>query len=184
MGSGGLVELAQQAADAPTRENLNQLAEASRPLVERSLRSWLRDPEEIGDFCQNVLVRVFLSLRERQLNDPSRYIVWLHRIVRSCLVDEYRRRQRSFDQVSLSDTALEHLLPPCWDAVPRPELHAALGKLSRKRRRTLLLHDVLGYSVQEIMSFTPHTTEDAVRQQLRRARQDMRSFLRTAAGSR
>src|SRR5687768_16186076 len=128
------------------------------------------------DWSQEAWVRVFRALPS--FRGESRFTTWLHRIaVNSALHGRRWRERRVRHEEPLPPTLS---LPESGDrTVLRLRLEHALESLPDRMRQVLVLHDVEGYTHEEIAEFmgvTPGTSKS----QLFKARARMRDILRPA----
>lgn len=126
------------------------------------------------DWAQEAWVRVFRALPS--FRGESRFTTWLHRIaVNSALHGRRWRERRARNEAPLPPT-----LPvsgPSDQSVLRLRLERALEKLPDRMRQVIVLHDVEGYTHEEIgeaLGVTPGTSKS----QLFKARARMRELLR------
>jgi RNA polymerase sigma-70 factor (ECF subfamily) len=129
------------------------------------------------DWAQEAWVRVFRALPG--FRGESRFTTWLHRIaVNSALHGRRWRERRARHEAAMPET-----LPGSGGGgehtVLRLRLERAMEKLPERMRQVLVLHDVEGYTHEEIGAFlgvTPGTSKS----QLFKARARMRDLLRPA----
>jgi RNA polymerase sigma-70 factor (ECF subfamily) len=103
---------------------------------------------------------------------------WLHRIARNTAFDRLRKQTTAVpDDAERADESAETSVLR-WEA--HADLAIALRSLPLAQRRTIVLHDVAGYSSHEIATLDaiPYHT---VRTRLFRARRAMRAALTTKA---
>jgi len=137
------------------------------------------DDELARDLAQEAFLRAY---RARGSYDPRRPIwPWLSRIARNLVVnavrDEGRRRSRlePFDDEKLASAGSEGDPEAAYvNGHLRRTIQLALGELSPRSRRILLLRSSGGLSHREIAE-AERMTEDAVKAQLKRGRQTFRT---------
>jgi RNA polymerase sigma-70 factor (ECF subfamily) len=159
--------------------------EAAGELARRHLRACravalaiVREVPGAEDVCQDAFV--YAMERIDDCRDPARFGSWLRQIARSRAKNYLRSRRigrvLGLDQISLpvvGDSPEEESVR----ADARERLLAALGELSETRREVVLLHDLEGWTHQEIadrMELPPGT----VRSHLHHARSKLRELLR------
>ena len=126
------------------------------------------------DWAQEAWVRVFRALPS--FRGESRFTTWLHRIAVNSALHGRRWRERR----ARNEAPLTPALPvggPTEQAVLRMRLERALEKLPDRMRQVIVLHDVEGYTHEEIgeaLGVTPGTSKS----QLFKARARMRELLR------
>lgn len=125
------------------------------------------------DWAQEAWVRVFRALPS--FRGESRFTTWLHRIaVNSALHGRRWRERRARHETELPPTLTTGGASD--QTVLRMRLERALEKLPDRMRQVLVLHDVEGYTHEEIGEFlgvTPGTSKS----QLFKARARMRELL-------
>ena len=155
-------------------------AEAIRGLYSRHstrvysvIRRLAGDDALAEDWAQEAWVRVFRALPG--FRGESRFTTWLHRIAVNSALHGRRWRERR----ARHETALPPSLTQTSSgdqAVLRMKLERALEKLPDRMRQVIVLHDVEGYTHEEIAEFmgvTPGTSKS----QLFKARARMRELL-------
>ena len=138
----------------------------------------LRDIDRAEDALQDALVIAWRDLRD--LRDPDRFDVWLHRlVVRECIGQAMRERRR---------IANLRLLPVDGPAAPddilsvadRDELERGFRRLSPEQRAILVLHHYEGYTPSEIAD-TLGIPPGTARSRLHNAHRAMRAALEADA---
>jgi RNA polymerase sigma-70 factor (ECF subfamily) len=156
-------------------EAVRELYERYAPRVYAVVRRLAGDDALAEDWAQEAWVRAIRALPA--FRGDSRFSTWLHRIaVNSALHGRRWRERRTRNEVAL---------PPMLATGTRGEqttlritLERALQALPDGMRQVLVLHDVEGYTHEEIGSFmgvTPGTSKS----QLFKARARMRKLLRS-----
>ena len=154
-------------------------AAALRPHYDDAVRycralcaSWA--PHEAEDVLQTALLRAYQAFP--RLRDPARFRPWLFRTLTRTHATAVKRH------------ALRRLVPFPIDAEralglfaeptePELALRAALDRLGRKERATLLLFEVAGLSVDEVREALGDRTASAVKVRLHRTRARLRAML-------
>ncbi|HEX2090763.1 MAG TPA: sigma-70 family RNA polymerase sigma factor [Longimicrobiaceae bacterium] len=128
------------------------------------------------DWAQEAWVRAVRALPG--FRGDSRFSTWLHRIAVNTALHARRSRERRVGrEAPLDDTLLER--PAGENTLLRLRLERALERLPEGMRRVLVLHDVEGYTHEEIgamLGVAPGTCKS----QLFKARARMRQLLTSA----
>jgi RNA polymerase sigma-70 factor (ECF subfamily) len=107
------------------------------------------DEELACDLTQDVFVRAFGQLAA--FRGDSAFTTWLHRIAVTTALNQMRKvkRIREHEEALGED---DHHAAPAREADPdlKTRLHAAIDALPEGLRMTVLLHDVEGYTHNEI----------------------------------
>jgi RNA polymerase sigma-70 factor (ECF subfamily) len=131
------------------------------------------------DWAQEAWIRVFRALPS--FRGESRFTTWLHRIAVNSALHGRRWRERRVRHESPMPSTLP--MGESGDStVLRLRLERALEKLPDRMRQVLVLHDVEGYTHEEIAEFmgvTPGTSKS----QLFKARARMRELLHPKRGA-
>lgn len=146
-------------------------------------RRYAGSHEDAADVVQDAFVKIYQGLAG--LEQPAAFFSWARRIVINTALDHIRRRRRSAAvEVDIAGDAREREVE---DQGERPdhgierreffaELESALGELPPRQREVVLLHDVEGFSGEEIAEILgiPRAT---VRSNLFYAREKLRRSL-------
>ena len=128
------------------------------------------------DWAQEAWVRAIRALPT--FRGDSQFTTWLHRIaVNSALHGRRSRERRSGRETGIDDTV--SVAPAAETTVLRLRLEKAMERLPEGMRRVLVLHDVEGYTHEEIgamLGINPGTCKS----QLFKARARMRTLLSPA----
>jgi RNA polymerase sigma-70 factor, ECF subfamily len=133
------------------------------------------------DWSQEAWVRVIRALPS--FRGEARFTTWLHRIaVNSALHARRWRQRRVAREEPMPDSGALAASTPATDdrTVLRASLERALERLPERMRQVLVLHDVEGYTHEEIgelLGVMPGTSKS----QLFKARAKMRELLGAAA---
>lgn len=164
-----LVRRAQQ-GDVGAFESLYRI---HAPAAFAVCRRMLGDDEEAREQLQDVFVRAWERLPS--FRGESSLATWLHRLAVNVVLERLRSSKReNARRADVSDDAIGH--SPEGDVDARMDLDAALGTLAPGARQVFVLHDVYGYSHDEIASLAGIAPATA-RVQLWRARRALMRIL-------
>ena len=143
------------------------------PRVYAVVRRIAGDDQTAQDYAQETWVRVIRALPT--FRGESKFSTWLHRVAVNAALQARRRESTRQDrEVPIPDTVPGP--SSTGDPLLAQRLEAALDRLPERMRRVLILHDVEGYTHQdigELMGVTPGTSKS----QLFKARAKMRQWL-------
>ena len=136
----------------------------------------------LGDWhkAEDITQETFLRLRQaaRNYEPQARFTTWLYRIVHNLSVDQRRKAVR--DPISLDAMQTEREDPGEADSPEKHELaqrvQDAVGELSERQRRAIILHRYEGLSHAEISEVTGWS-KSAVESLLVRAYENLRKKL-------
>ena len=155
-------------------EAVRELYRRYSPRVYAVVRRLAGDDQLAEDWAQEAWVRAIRALPT--FRGEARFSTWLHRIaVNSALHGRRWRDRRARHEVALSPATPASVRPE--ETTLRIGLERALDQLPNGMRQVLVLHDVQGYTHEEIaqaLGVTPGTSKS----QLFKARARMRSILR------
>lgn len=136
------------------------------------------DDATAEDWAQEAWVRAIRALPE--FREESRFSTWLHRIaVNAALQGRRSGGRRSGREVPLDATGVLADPAPADQPLLRKRLQAAIERLPERMRRVLVLHDVEGYTHEEIGEILG-VTAGTCKSQLFKARAKMREMLSPA----
>ena len=139
-----------------------------------SLARWLLGQDEVDDAVQEVFIRVWEKLGT--FSGQSAFGTWLHRVAVNHLLRRRQRRALHWSRHTADDEALGGVAGP----VSRPDLKVALeasvGRLPAGAREVFVLHDMEGYTHEEI-GRSLDIDAGTSRSQLHRARMLLRGML-------
>ena len=137
------------------------------------------DDELARDFTQETFIRAFDRLHT--FRGESRFSTWLHTITTSVVLNGLRKTKRFRTQTTLE--AAEGMSIGARSAEPdlRMRLHAAIDALPDRYRTVVVMHDVEGYTHEEIAE-TLGVEVGTSKAQLSRARAKLRETLADFAG--
>jgi len=138
--------------------------------------------DDAEDLVQDLLLKLFPRLQEMQQIDLL--APWLSRILYRLFIDNIRRQQRSpidlmGDDEIIYETHASPMDGPAEVAhieLTHERINQALQQLSEEHRVLVMLHDVEGYSLQEINSMTDIPI-GTIKSRLSRGRQKIREIM-------
>lgn len=143
------------------------------PRVYAVVRRIAGDDDLAEDCAQEAWIRVFRALPD--FRGDSRFSTWLHRIAVNTALEGLRRARRlDARRAPLSEAVPDE--PVRGDPLLADRLEAALDRVPAGMRKILVLHDVEGYTHQDIgemLDINPGTSKS----QLFKARARMRTIL-------
>jgi RNA polymerase sigma-70 factor, ECF subfamily len=155
---------------------IRQLYDQYAPRVYAVVRRLAGDDALAEDWAQEAWVRALRALPS--FRGDARFSTWLHRVaVNSALHARRGRERRVSREVELPEFLPGSATQPQTEL--RMELQAALDTLPAGMRQILVLHDVEGYThedIGELLGVAPGTSKS----QLFKARARMRQMLRPA----
>ncbi len=143
--------------------------------------------EDAEDLIQELLTKLYP--RRRELEEVERLRPWLIRVMYRLFIDSHRRRTRSPVHLAVDNAAesgfdpIDQLAAPEGDpaviieeAARQRQLLLAVDRLSDDHRAVLSLHDIEGYTLEEmqVMLDCPIGT---LKSRLHRARNRLRALL-------
>lgn len=169
-------------AKRTSHQHYTDLVQPHIGVLYRMAFRWTQHREASEDLVQDVLTRLVDRVDEMEAIDQLR--PWLVRILYRRFVDLYRRNARSpveNDHPWHADTALlEDMAADERNAVDQLEWQQALllglETLDDDQRDAVLLHDVEGYTAQEIAEILD-TSIGTVKSRVHRGRKKLKEFL-------
>jgi RNA polymerase sigma-70 factor, ECF subfamily len=132
------------------------------------------------DWAQEAWVRIFRALGT--FRGDARFTTWLHRIaVNSALHGRRWRERRVKHEAPIPESMPVRAKPE--ETLLRLRLEKAMQQLPERMRQVLVLHDVEGYTHEDIAEFLG-VTAGTSKSQLFKARARMRELLRPAMEAR
>jgi RNA polymerase sigma-70 factor, ECF subfamily len=169
------VQLIRQACEG-NGSAVRALYERYAPRVYAVVRRIAGDDDLAQDYAQEAWIRAIRALPT--FRGDARFSTWLHRIaVNSALQALKKADTRSRRETPLPDTVAVH--PQEGDALLVELLERAMDQLPDGMRQVLILHDVEGYTHEEIGELLG-VTSGTSKSQLFKARGKMRELLRPA----
>jgi RNA polymerase sigma-70 factor, ECF subfamily len=144
------------------------------PRVDAVVRRLVHDIDEAADICQEVWIQIFRALPS--FRGDSQFSTWAHRIAVNRTLNALRRARRLLgtQEELLEDTVIVE------DDVEQPfvreSITHALDRLPRGARTVFVLHDVEGYTHEEIATQLGITAGGS-KSQLFKARAKLRRLL-------
>ena len=177
-----------QEGDEAAFEHLYRLH--SRQVYHLCLRM-TRNRTESEDLTQEIFVQVYKKLLT--FRGAAAFSSWLHRVAVNIVLMKYRKKhlsEVSSDEWASSDSescgysgALAHHDKRLAGCVDRLALESAVATLSPGYRAAFLLHDVFGYSYEEIACILD-CTSGTCKSQLHKARLRLRQYFLGCAAQR
>jgi len=169
------IELIQRAQNGEPRA-IRELYRLYSPRVYAVVKRLAGDDALAEDWAQEAWVRVFRALGT--FRGEARFATWLHRIaVNSALHGRRWRDRRTRHEAPLEDTVPTRVTSE--DVLLRMKLERAMKNLPERMRQVLVLHDIEGFTHEEIAEFLG-VTAGTSKSQLFKARARMRELLRPA----
>ena len=155
-----------------TRELFTFLVKSSQKEFRRFLAALCcGDTQLADDIAQDSFLKAYMSLDS--ISDPSNFKSWLYRIG----INTFVSHKRAAHPMLRETEAAGHASDSTADAAFRYQaLYEALDRLLPRERSVILLYYMEGYSAREIADISG-STEAAVKQQLSRGRQHLRSLI-------
>lgn len=129
--------------------------------------------DEAEDIAQESLVKAYIASEKH--TDIENFAAWLYKIAYRTFLDHCRNGNHTKPlelAVNVCDDRHEADNAFCYQ-----DLYLALDTLPQQERTSLLLFYIKGYSVREISHITD-CSEDAVKKQLSRGREHMRTKIK------
>ncbi len=187
LGDAALSDAAQRAAAQAERADVEAATAGDRRAFERLYRTHgqrvfalcLRMCGERGlaeELVQDVFVRAWQKLES--FRGDAAFSTWLHRVAVNIVLSRRKQDGRTRDRTVADDDAV-HVVPARSVSVgDRMDLEAAIATLPAGARRIFVLHDVEGYTHEEIGELLGITSGGS-KAQLHRARLLLREVLST-----
>ena len=169
-----LDDLATQRAKAGALEALAQVYRAYGGVVYTLARRICRSPEDAEDVLQETFLEIMKSIGAFRGAGPGSLTAWIKRVAASKALMKLRREKyRDTDELSEDG----------WQAVRRDgdvalqlDLEAALQRLPERSRAVVWLHDVEGYTHEDIAEMMGMTVSFS-KSQLARAHARLKQWL-------
>ncbi len=151
------------------------LYERYSPRVYAVVRRIAADDDLAQDYAQEAWIRAIRALPT--FRGEARFSTWLHRIAVNSALQAVRRAETRAKREGPMPESLA-VAPPPGDALLSRKLEWALDRLPTRMRKVLTLHDVEGYTHDEIGELLG-TTAGTSKSQLFKARGKMRVLLKS-----
>jgi RNA polymerase sigma-70 factor (ECF subfamily) len=170
-------------ATAGDERAMRMLWHRHRGHVDAVIRRLVDDPDQAADVAQEVWVQVFRALPSWR--EDARFTTWLHRVAVNRTLNALRAIRRTGRYESPLDVEAWDSGPAAAAAAPVPEaeraltaqaIAAAARQLAPGARQVFYLHDVEGYTHEEIAT-SLGITSGGSKSQLFKARAKLRRLL-------
>ncbi len=165
-------QIIREACDGDGRA-VRALYERYAPRVYAVVRRIAGDDETAQDYAQEAWIRAIRALPT--FRGDARFSTWLHRIAVNSALQALRKAETRQKRESPMPDAIP-VSSGSGDPLLAVRLEAALDRLPEGMRRVLILHDVEGYThedIGELLGVAPGTSKS----QLFKARAKMRQWL-------
>lgn len=152
---------------------VRMLYERYAPRVHAVVRRIAGDDELAQDYAQEAWIRAIRALPT--FRGDSRFSTWLHRIAVNAALQAARKAETRNKRLAPMPEQVP-VAPPRGDALLQQRLEWALDRLPEGMRRVMILHDVEGYTHEEIGEVLG-VTSGTSKSQLFKARAKMRDML-------
>jgi RNA polymerase sigma-70 factor (ECF subfamily) len=171
-------QLLRLAADGDARA-IRTLYDRYAPRVYAVVRRIAADDDLAQDYAQEAWIRAIRALPT--FRGDSRFSTWLHRIAVNAALQALRKAEA---RTKREGPAPEDVpIPPSHgDSLLQKRLERALDELPEGMRQVLILHDVEGYTHEEIGDVLG-VTSGTSKSQLFKARAKMRALLENLGGA-
>ena len=154
---------------------MRALYEKYSPRVYAVVRRIAADDDLAQDYAQEAWIRAIRALPT--FRGEARFSTWLHRIAVNSALQAVRRAETRHQREAPMPESLA-VEAPARDALLSQKLEWALDHLPARMRKVLILHDVEGYTHDEIGELLG-TTSGTSKSQLFKARGKMRVLLKS-----
>jgi len=165
-------ELIRLAADGDARA-IRSLYDRYAPRVYAVVRRIAGDEDLAQDYAQEAWIRAIRALPT--FRGDARFSTWLHRIAVNAALQALRKQETRKQRETPTPADLA-IAPKTQDSLLQKKLEQALDGLPEGMRRVLILHDVEGYTHEEIGDVLG-VTAGTSKSQLFKARAKMRVML-------
>ena len=177
-GAPGERQLIRLAADGDARA-IRALYDRYSPRVYAVVRRIAADDDLAQDYAQEAWIRAIRALPT--FRGDARFSTWLHRIAVNAALQSLRKADaRAKRETPVSEDV--PVAPEHADSLLQKRLQRALDELPEGMREVLILHDVEGYTHEEIGDVLG-VTSGTSKSQLFKARAKMRALLSGLSGA-
>ena len=169
-----LDDLAIQRAKTGDLDALERVYRAYEGLVYATARRICRTPEDAEDVLQETFLEVCRSVRGFRGEGAGRFTVWVKRIAASKALMKIRREKYREADALVEDGPVAGRLDV--DVMLSMDLESALARLPEMSRAVVWLHDVEGYTHEDIAEMMDRTVSFS-KSQLARAHVRLRRWL-------
>jgi RNA polymerase sigma-70 factor, ECF subfamily len=163
-----------QHAAAGDERAMRQLWQAYAPRIDAVVRRLVSDPDLAADVAQEVWIQIFRALPTYR--GDARFTTWAHRIAVNRTLNALRSRKRLAQyevEIQEDSATVEH---DGERAVLAATIDAAVQQLAPGARTVFVLHDIEGYTHEEIAAELGITSGGS-KSQLFKARAKLRRLL-------
>jgi RNA polymerase sigma-70 factor (ECF subfamily) len=171
-------ELIRLATEGDARA-IRALYDRYAPRVYAIVRRIAADDDLAQDYAQEAWIRAIRALPT--FRGDARFSTWLHRIAVNSALQALRKSDTRTRREGPPPEQIP-VAPAARDSLLRKRLERALDQLPEGMRQVLILHDVEGYTHEEIGDVLG-VTSGTSKSQLFKARAKMRDMLSTLSGS-
>jgi RNA polymerase sigma-70 factor (ECF subfamily) len=171
-------ELIRRAAEGDARA-IRALYDRYAPRVYAIVRRIAADDDLAQDYAQEAWIRAIRALPT--FRGDARFSTWLHRIAVNSALQALRKNESRTRREGPAPEQIP-VAPIHADTLLRKRLEQALDNLPEGMRQVLILHDVEGYTHEEIGDVLG-VTSGTSKSQLFKARAKMRALLASLSGS-
>ena len=171
-------ELIRRAAEGDARA-IRALYDRYAPRVYAVVRRIAADDDLAQDYAQEAWIRAIRALPT--FRGDARFSTWLHRIAVNAALQALRKAETRTRREGPAPAQVP-AAPTHSDTLLRKRLEQALATLPEGMRQVLILHDVEGYTHEEIGDVLG-VTSGTPKSQLFKARAKMRALLSSLSGS-
>jgi RNA polymerase sigma-70 factor (ECF subfamily) len=171
-------ELIRLASEGDTRA-IRTLYDRYAPRVYAIVRRIAADDDLAQDYAQEAWIRSIRALPT--FRGDARFSTWLHRIAVNAALQALRRSEARTRREAQPPEQIP-VAPARRDVLLRKRLEDALDNLPEGMRQVLILHDVEGYTHEEIGDVLG-VTSGTSKSQLFKARAKMREMLSSLSGA-
>ena len=171
-------QLIRLAADGDARA-IRMLYDRYAPRVHAVVRRIAGDDDLAQDYAQEAWIRAIRALPT--FRGDARFSTWLHRIAVNAALQALRKAEtrRKHEGPAPADVPIA---PVHADSILQKRLERALDELPEGMRQVIILHDVEGYTHEEIGDVLG-VTSGTSKSQLSKARAKMRAMLANLDGA-